>query len=67
MKVQINFWNGKKSLEYDAKNIKEAVLKAIKSDANLSYANLRNANLSYANLSDANLSDAKHLHFQICP
>ena len=63
MKVQIDFWNGKDSLEYEAENIKEAVLLAIKdgkslSGANLVRANLVRANLYGANLYGANLEDA---------
>ncbi|HHT9137767.1 MAG TPA: pentapeptide repeat-containing protein [Candidatus Wunengus sp. YC60] len=41
-----------------ATTVKEAVIEALKSDANLSDANLSGANLSDANLSGANLSDA---------
>ena len=39
--------------------IKEAVVEAVKSYANLSYADLSDANLSYANLSGAKLKGAK--------
>ena len=58
MKTKINFWNEKPSLEYEAENIKEALIKAIASRANLSGANLCDANLRRANLSDANLCGA---------
>lgn len=42
----------------EAENMCEAVVKAVKSDANLSGAYLSDANLSYADLSCANLSGA---------
>ena len=47
----------------DAENIKEAVVKALEKNtnlsyANLSYANLSNADLRYANLRNADLSNA---------
>jgi Pentapeptide repeats (8 copies) len=44
--------------EFEAVDIKDCLEKAVKRDANLSYANLSYANLIGANLSDANLSYA---------
>ncbi|MDD5699116.1 MAG: pentapeptide repeat-containing protein [Victivallaceae bacterium] len=58
MKVQIDFWNGKKSLEYEAENLKQAVEMAVKDGANLRCANLYGANLRCANLGYANLGCA---------
>ena len=69
-KIEIKSVFGHLLFEFEKENnsVKETLLKAIKSDAdlsgadlsgaNLSDANLSNANLSGANLSDANLSDA---------
>ena len=58
--IQIKTWFGKLIFEYESENnsIKETLLEAIKSGANLSGADLRRADLSDANLSDADLSDA---------
>ena len=44
--------------EFDVQTMREAVIKAVKSGADLSGANLRGANLSGANLRGANLSGA---------
>jgi len=55
MKTQINFWNGKEPLVYEAKTIKEALIKAISDNADLRSADLRSADLRYANLRYANL------------
>ena len=60
IKIQIKSIFGKLLFEYEKENntIKETLLEAIKSDANLRYANLSDANLSYADLRYANLSGA---------
>jgi hypothetical protein len=60
IKINIKSFFGKLLFEYEKENntIKETVLEALNSGADLSSANLRGANLIGANLSDANLSDA---------
>ena len=61
IKIEIrNRWTGSVVFEYtkEGNTITEAVLEAIRCDANLRDANLRNANLRGANLRDANLRDA---------
>jgi hypothetical protein len=64
MKFQIKHrWDGNVLFEYESESLKETVVKAVQSyadlrGANLSYANLSGANLSGANLSDADLSGA---------
>ena len=60
IKLQIKSVFGKVLFELTKENntIKETLIEAIKSDADLSYADLRGANLSYANLRGANLSYA---------
>ena len=61
IKIEIkNRWTGKVLFEYSKENntIRETVLEALKSRANLSDADLIGANLSRANLSCANLSRA---------
>ena len=59
-KIQIKSIFGKILFEHEKENntIKDSVIEAVKSRANLSGANLSDANLSDANLSDANLSGA---------
>jgi len=51
-------WTNAVLCEFEVSTIKEAVIKAVKSDANLVGANLRDANLVGANLVGANLRDA---------
>jgi len=58
MKVQINFWNGKTALEYEAENIAKALEMAVKDGADLTRANLYGADLTRANLTRANLYGA---------
>ena len=59
-KIEIKSIFGNLLFEFEKENnsVKDTLLEAIKSDANLRYANLRYANLRYANLRYANLSDA---------
>ena len=66
VKIQIkNRFTGNVIFESSKETIKEAVLEAKESDANLSSANLSDANLSGANLSGANLIDAKNAELAI--
>jgi len=60
VKIQIKSFWGKVLFEYEKvdNTIKETLLEALKSDADLSDANLRGANLRGANLRGANLSGA---------
>ena len=60
IKIQIKTWLGKVIFEYESENnsIKETLLEAIKSGADLSGADLRRANLSGADLRRADLSGA---------
>jgi len=61
VKIQIKSWlNGEVLFEFEKEDntIKDTVLEAIKSSANLSYADLSYADLRSANLSSANLSYA---------
>ena len=60
IKIQIKSIYGSVLFEYEKENntIKDTVVEAVKSGANLRYANLRYANLRGADLSGANLSDA---------
>ena len=60
LKIQIKTIYGSLLFEYEKEGntIKDTLLKAIESGADLSDANLSGANLSGANLSDADLSDA---------
>ena len=59
MKIEIKDWrNGKILFSGNFDSVKEAIEKAISSDANLRGADLINANLSGANLSGANLINA---------
>ena len=60
IKIQIKSIYGSILFEYEKEKntIKDTLLKAIESGADLSGANLSYANLSYANLSGANLRDA---------
>jgi hypothetical protein len=58
MKIQIKSVMGSVKLEGDFQSLKEAVLSALKSGANLRSANLRNANLRGADLRGADLSGA---------
>jgi len=62
--MQITKWYDKAQFVYKSKKgtIREVVIEAISSDANLSGANLRGANLRDANLRDANLSGAEFMH-----
>ena len=53
-----NRWTDKVIYTSQKETLREAVIEAVKNDANLSDANLRGANLRGANLSDAYLSDA---------
>jgi len=59
-KIEIKTICGSLLFEYECENnsLKETVINAIKSGADLSDADLSDANLSDANLSDADLSDA---------
>jgi uncharacterized protein YjbI with pentapeptide repeats len=57
-KFQIKSIFGAVLFEHECISIKECVVKAVESDANLSGANLSDANLSGAYLSGANLRDA---------
>ena len=59
-KIEIKSIYGSVLFSYESENntLKETLLEAIKSGADLSYANLRGADLSYANLSGANLRGA---------
>ena len=59
-KIEIKSYFGSILFELECENnsIKNTVLEAIKSDANLRGADLSDANLRRANLSDANLSSA---------
>ena len=56
-KIQIKSVFGKILFEYEKENntVKDTVIEAVKSGADLSYADLRGANLCYANLSGADL------------
>jgi len=58
VKFQIKTFGGTVLFESTKTTQREAILEAVESDADLSYANLRNANLSYADLSYANLRNA---------
>ncbi len=58
MNKQIRHWTGRVLFEAAANTVKELLLAALLSDANLSGANLRDADLSDANLRDADLSGA---------
>jgi len=61
LKIEIkNRWTGKILFEFESENnnVKNTLLEAIKSNADLSDANLRNANLRNADLSNADLSGA---------
>ena len=58
VKLEIKSCDGEICFSSTKTTIKEAVIEAIESDANLSGANLSDANLSDANLSGANLSGA---------
>ena len=62
IKLEIKSCDGEICFSSTKTTIKEAVIEAIESDANLSGANLSDANLSDANLSGANLSGA-NLHY----
>ncbi len=61
IKIEIKHWvTGVVLFEYEKEDntLRETILEAIKSSANLRYADLRSADLRYANLSSANLSYA---------
>jgi uncharacterized protein YjbI with pentapeptide repeats len=63
VKLEIKSWSGRICFSSTKSTIKEAVIEAVESgadliDANLSDADLRDANLRDANLIDADLSDA---------
>ena len=67
IKFQIkNRWTGNILFEYESQTLKETVVKAIKSGANLSDADLRDADLRGAHLRDSDLTDstlsAPHIH-----
>ena len=65
IKIEIKHWlNGSVLFEYEKENntLRDTVLEAIKSSADLSSADLRSANLSYANLHYANLRYAKNIN-----
>ena len=57
--IKINHWNGI-SVVYEStkETLREAVIEAVESDADLRGADLRDADLRGADLSDADLSDA---------
>ena len=61
-KIEIKSIHGSVLFSYESENntVRETVLEAIKSGANLRYANLRSADLRYANLRYADLSGADH-------
>ena len=67
-KIQIKSIFGNLLFEYEKENntIKQTLIKAVASGANLYRANLSGANLSGANLSRADLDKIKH-RFQIIP
>src|SRR3990167_3959975 len=59
MKIQIkDVYFGRIICEYDAKNIKEVVEKAVNKKIDLTDANLTNVNLIDANLTNADLQNA---------
>jgi hypothetical protein len=58
VKLEIKSWSGRVLFSSTKSTIKEAVIEAVKSGADLSDANLSGADLRDANLSDANLSGA---------
>ena len=56
MKIEIKSWvNSEVLFSCEAKDMKEAILKAIKEKADLTSADLRYADLTYADLTSANL------------
>jgi uncharacterized protein YjbI with pentapeptide repeats len=59
-KIEIKSILGTLIFTYEAKNssIKDAIIQAVKENADLRYADLSNADLRYANLRDADLRDA---------
>jgi uncharacterized protein YjbI with pentapeptide repeats len=58
VKLQIKTWSGTVLFESTKETVKDAVVEAVESNADLSGADLSNANLSNADLRGANLSGA---------
>ena len=58
MKIQVNFWNGKESLEYEATSMREAIERAVAEDVNLSHVDLSGQRLRGCNFSDGHFPHA---------
>jgi uncharacterized protein YjbI with pentapeptide repeats len=58
VKLEIKSWSGRICFSSTKSTVREAVIEAVESEANLSGANLSGANLSRADLREANLSEA---------